>query len=203
MERSRNFKVFGILCLMVSVIAVSFAYSALTHTLKIEATSQTALRRKAEWKIEFEHLSRAIIKGKATEVSKPKITSPTTISGYQVSFQSPGEEVSYTFDVTNKGTLDAVVSSIQITNPHCIGSDIDCRNVLKNIKYSLTYEDGSEIKIGDMLGAKKNNFPGLNSKKLKLSISYSKDALQTEIPMKEVILKNVEAVILFEQSYLG
>lgn len=201
MERSKNFKVFGILCLIVSVIAVSFAYSALTHTLKIEATSKTALMKNAEWNIVFENLSNANIIGAAKEVSKPRIISPTTIGGYEISFRALDEEVYYKFDVTNKGTLDAVVSSIQITTPNCIGSVSDCEMVLKNIKSTLTYADGSEIKVGDILYANKDNYLDINRKELKLKISYLSNGSSNTMPTNGVVLKNIEAVILFKQSY--
>lgn len=201
MERSKNFKVFGILCLIVSVIAVSFAYSALTHTLKIEATSKTALMKNAEWNIVFENLSNANIIGAAKEVSKPRIISPTTIGEYEISFRALDEEVYYKFDVINKGTLDAVVSSIQITTPNCIGSVSDCEMVLKNIKSTLTYADGSEIKVGDILYANKDNYLDINRKELKLKISYLSNGSSNTMPANGVVLKNIEAVILFKQSY--
>lgn len=201
MGKSQEYKVFGILCLLVSIVAVSFAYSALTHTLNIKVSDNNNSNEK--WEIVFDNLSNANTIGSATEVNSPNITAATTLADFETTFYSPGDAISYTFDVENNGTLDAMVSSIQITTPSCIGNDSDCSKALKYVKYTLTYDDGSEITPGDILYSRNNSFFGNSNKKLKLSLAYSKNIDTMDLPKNDVVLKDIEAVILYEQIQVG
>ena len=206
MERSKDYKVFGILCIMVSIIAVSFAYASLTHTLKIKSAVLKASPYQfvdEKWDIVFKNISKAKTTGFAREVVSPSFTSATSVANFEVAFTSPGDSMSYTFDVVNQGTIDAAISAIQSYKPTCVGSDKDCKSAKKYIKYKVTYDDGSDIKIGDILYSPNNEYLGFNSRKIKVTFEYSGDIPKNEIPVKDVLLKGFETVMLFEQSYNG
>ncbi len=202
MEKSKDLKVFGMLCLMVSIVAISFAYASLTHTLDIQLADNDN-GSGAKWEIIFDNISDPKVSGNAKAEGSPYVKSATTIANFETTFYTPGDSISYTFDVENKGTFNAMVSSIQITNPTCIGSDNDCRNVLKYVRYALTYEDGKEIIPGDILYSEKDSILGANNKKLKMSLQYSENISQSELPKNDVLLTNIEAVILYEQVQKG
>lgn len=206
MERSKNLKVFGILCLMVSIVAVSFAYASFTHSLKIRSASPgltPAQLVDEKWNVEFGNLSKPKTVGNARELVAPSFKSATSVANFEVIFTSPGDSISYTFDIENKGTLDAAISSIQNYKPTCVGTTSDCESAKKYIKYNITYDDGSEIKVGDILYSKNNEYLGFTNRRVRVTISYSKDIPKSEIPVKTVTLKNIETVISFEQSYFG
>ncbi len=206
MERSKDYKVFGILCIMVSIIAVSFAYASLTHTLKIKSAVLKASPYQfvdEKWEIVFKNISKAKINGHARELSSPDFNAATSVANFEVVFTSPGDSISYTFDVVNQGTMDAAISDIQNYKPICIGSDRDCKSAKKYIKYKITYDDGSEIKIGDILYSPDNEYLGFNSRKIKMTFEYSKDIPKNEIPIENVTLRGFETIILFEQNYIG
>ena len=206
MERSKNLKVFGILCLMVSIVAVSFSYASLTHTLKIKAATPNltpGMIADEKWDVGLTNLSKPVKKGSAYEVSSPNFKSSNAIANFEVVFVYPGDSITYTFEIANKGTLDAAVSAVQTYKPTCVGSEKDCKSARKYIKYKLTYDDGSEIKVGDIFYSSDNEYLGFTSRKVKFTIEYSKDIPKDEIPTKNVTLKNIETIILFEQSYLG
>jgi len=203
MEKSKNYRLFSILSLAVSIVAVSFAYASLTHTLKIKTADGDSMKGES-WIVEFENLSNATLKGDATEVTKPTIQEySTVIAGYDVVFRTPGDSVSYTFDVFNGGTLNASLSAIELVRPTCIGNSTDCRNILKNIKYTLTYADGSKINVGDILYAKKYEIFGERRQKMKIYIEFSKDADPSELPSHNVILRGFDVILIYNSTDVG
>ena len=202
-EEVRNRKIFGILCLLVALVAVTFAYASLTHTLKVKAMYDDLYGNKygtsqgKYWDIHFENLSKANITGSAEENVAPKIIYPVTIGNYMVTFHTPGDSVTYTFDVVNTGKIDAILSSVNLSTPNCVGNLYDCRNTLKNVNYKITYIDGSELKYGDNLFAKSDDVGKPYRKQMKLVVSYSKDTSVNELPDESVILENLEAILIY------
>lgn len=149
MKRGKNkdWKLAMIALLIVSSVAITIGYASFSQILTIngEATVE-----KSTWKIGFENLSSAILVGTAEEVTHPSISSGgTDIGSYNVNFTTPGDSVSYTFDVVNSGTFDAKLSSITIPVPVCTGSGdnaaADAANVCNHLVYALTYSDGTVI----------------------------------------------------------
>ena len=197
-NEAKNRKIFGILCLAVSLVAVSFAYMTLTHTLKVKASDSNLYNTKY-WDIRFENLKKAVKVGDAIENVAPTIMSDIKIGNYEVTFFTPGDEITYKFDIVNEGRFDAIISSVNLTRPSCRGNSIDCYNILNNIEYTLTYSDGKEIKYGDILYNKFSK-EGSNRKKLKLTLKYSEDTSKDEIPKSYVTLENMEAIIICVQK---
>ena len=194
---SRNRKVFGILCLAVSIVAISFAYASFTHTLKVKAHYGYVGNY---WDIRFTNISKAIKTGSAEERSSAVISNFLKIINYEVVFYTPGDSVSYIIDVENQGKFNAMVSAIALSKPICFGTIRDCNNALKYVKHTLTYEDGSLIKYGDILYAKSNDTNKSYKKKLKLTISYSKEVKQNELTQYQVYLKGLDAMLVFIQK---
>jgi len=210
-KESKNRKLFGILCLAVSLVAVTFAYASFTHTLRIKAMNECDINSDGDkcisgtgyptyWSIVFENLSKAIKTGSTIENVAPTITAPTRIGDYRVTFYTPGDSVTYMFDVVNKGKLDAMLSGTYMVNPICIGDNKDCSNVLKNIKYTLTYEDGTLPKYGDVLYAKSNKGGKTYKKRMKLTLKYADQIPSNELPKKEVMIDNLEAIMFYVQK---
>ena len=208
MDRNiKNRRLFTILSLIVALVAVTFAYASLTHTLKIKAFNECindecyyGTGYPIYWKIQFENLSKVSKTGTAVEHVAPRIMYPTRIGDYKVSLSAPGDSVSYAFDVVNEGKLDAMLSSIYMLHPTCIGNSKDCYNVLKNIEYKLTYEDGSIPKYGDVLYAKNSGDAKPNRKRMKLTLAYSSNIKQSEIPAHEVMVDNLDAIMFYVQK---
>ncbi len=201
----KNRRLFTILSLVVALIAVTFAYASLTHTLKIKAFNECideycayGFGYHVYWNIEFDNLSKAAIVGSAVEDVAPRIMYPTRIGDYRVSLNAPGDSISYSFEVVNKGLLDAMLSSVFMIKPSCIGNNKDCYNVLKNIDYKLTYEDGTIPKYGDVLYAKNKDITKPNRKRMKLTLTYLKDV--DEVPSNEVTIDNLEVVMFYVQK---
>ena len=190
-----NFKVAMISFLIVSSIAITIGYASFSQILSINGEA-TVL--KSSWKINFSNLSSAILTGEATEVTHPSISSDgTDISSYNVTFALPGDSVSYTFDVLNTGTFDAVLSSVNIPVPVCTGNGDnalnDASNVCNHLVYSLTYSDDSVINEGDTLDKD-------TSRSLKLTLTYKDDITANELPNDDVFVSNLGISMYYSQA---
>lgn len=197
MQRGKNkdWKLAMIALLIVSSVAITIGYASFSQILTIngEATVE-----KSTWKIGFENLSSAILVGTAEEVTHPSISSGgTDIGSYNVNFTTPGDSVSYTFDVVNSGTFDAKLSSITIPVPVCTGSGdnaaADAANVCNHLVYALTYSDGTVINENDTLNKQ-------TSRSLKLTLIYKDDITASELPNNDVSISNLSISMYYSQS---
>lgn len=197
MQRGKNkdWKLAMIALLIVSSVAITIGYASFSQILTIngEATVE-----KSTWKIGFENLSSAILVGTAEEVTHPSISSGgTDIGSYNVNFTTPGDSVSYTFDVVNSGTFDAKLSSITIPVPVCTGSGdnaaADAANVCNHLVYTLTYSDGTVINENDTLNKQA-------SRSLKLTLIYKDDITASELPNNDVSISNLSISMYYSQS---
>ena len=197
MQRGKNkdWKLAMIALLIVSSVAITIGYASFSQILTIngEATVE-----KSTWKIGFENLSSAILVGTAEEVTHPFISSGgTDIGSYNVNFTTPGDSVSYTFDVVNSGTFDAKLSSITIPVPVCTGSGdnaaADAANVCNHLVYTLTYSDGTVINENDTLNKQ-------TSRSLKLTLIYKDDITASELPNNDVSISNLSISMYYSQS---
>lgn len=174
--------------LLVSIIGISFAM--VTTSLDIKGKMKMA---SANWNVHFENLQQAKLSGTAIEMDKPSIIDDSTsIVNVNVKLQQPSDSVSYSFDVVNDGGLDAELSSYQIADPVCIGKGEkaleDAKTVCENIKYELTYEDGSKMNVGDALKTSQK-------KTLKLKLSF----IGTQLPLNEVDVSNLSIALSYSQ----
>ncbi len=197
MQRGKNkdWKLAMIALLIVSSVAITIGYASFSQILTIngEATVE-----KSTWKIGFENLSSAILVGTAEEVTHPSISSGgTDIGSYNVNFTTPGDSVSYTFDVVNSGTFDAKLSSITIPVPVCTGSGdnaaADAANVCNHLVYTLAYSDGTVINENDTLNKQ-------TSRSLKLTLIYKDDITASELPNNDVSISNLSISMYYSQS---
>lgn len=190
MKTDRKVKYVVIMALIVAVLGISVAFAAMNQTLSINGAANF---NPASWNVRFSNLSQPTILGNARVSSQPVLTD-TKIGDFVVDLSSPNDLVSYTFDVKNDGSMDAVLSTFTINDPVCVGSsDVtgvnDSNIVCSNISYTLTYEDGSIINTGDSL-------PSGSSKKLKLTLSYN----GTTLPSASVNIKGLDISFIYTQS---
>ena len=97
----------GILCALVCVMAVG--YALLAQELNITGTSSID----STWKVEITNIIEKDIIGDATSKETPSYTSTT--ANFSVGLIQPGDSITYDIEVTNSGTLDAVLESINVS----------------------------------------------------------------------------------------
>ena len=133
MRNSKNI-VFGMLALVVSVVAIGLAYAGFTGTLNINGTGNVV---SSKWDIYFANLSNAATTGTANVVTPATISPKTKIGDYYVELATPGDSVTYTFDVVNDGSFDAVLTTLTKSAPTCSGGAIICNYLSYTLKYVI------------------------------------------------------------------
>lgn len=147
----------AIVAICIAVVGLSIGYAALQQTLTINTT---ATAKAQTWSVKFTNLATPTLTGKASVKTAAALNSASTEITIDVDLKEPGDTVTYTFDVTNAGTINAKLSAI----PTISGTGITGENV--PLTYALTYADGTEIKANDTLDASA-------TKNLKLVVTYN------------------------------
>lgn len=206
MEKDRKAKVLAIVAVCISVISLTVGFASLSQTLNIGGTAKV---EKASWDIHFANLSAVDKGGTATVANAPTLES-TSISDFQATLKSPGDYVSYTFDVVNDGTIDAEITTLPVPNPTCIGTatddtvaQADAKKVCDNIIYTLTYADANNtaLALKDSLPKKSSEEGNTdNTKKLKLTIKYNANTLSTDLPTNDVNISDLDLSIIYTQK---
>ena len=192
MNRNKNI-VFGMLALVVSVVAIGLAYAGFTQTLNINGTGNVV---SSKWDIYFANLSNAATTGTANVVTPATISPKTKIGDYYVELASPGDSVTYTFDVVNDGNFDAVLTTLTKSNPNCTPSATLCNY----LKYTLVYDDGNDrtVKENDPL------FKG-ETKRMRLRLTLDPNTPASALSSTELSVSGLGITMLFIQasSYNG
>ena len=194
-RKSINYKIALIVALIVSTVAITIGYASFSGALKINGDATV---NHSSWIIKFTNLAEANLLGTAEEVNPPEISeNGTTLSGYNVKFTTPGDSVSYTFDVANEGTFKAKITSLDISTPICTGNGEnaanDAANVCNHLLYTLTYSDGTSLSVGDILNSE-------TSKSLILTLTYKDDITAEELPNNDVAVSNLSLTINYGQT---
>ncbi len=195
MRSDRNLKVLAVIAITLAVGALSVGFAAFSRTLNI--SNVTATVQSASWDISFTNLDTVATTGTAT-ANNPTFTSgATSISDIAIGLTTPGDSVTYTFDVENAGDFDATAQTITLGTPVCaVAGDtthVDAVNVCSNLTYSLTYADDSEISAE----------ASLNSgvvKTLKLTLVYNADTTADELPENTVNITGLDSSIIYVQN---
>lgn len=160
MEKERGAKVIAIVALLIAVVGLTVGYAAYSSTLTINGTATVD---PASWKVNFGYKDGTTSltgtkTGHATETTAPTLAD-TTISGFDVTLKAPGDSVTYNFLIKNSGTLNAELASFTMGTLTCAPnassniSQEDATELCGELKYTLTYADGSTITTGTTLDA--------------------------------------------------
>lgn len=173
-RRSINILVLG--ALVLGAVAITVAFAAIQTTLQIQGT---ATMNTATWDVKFQNLSAPTLTGAASVGTAPTLAS-TLIGTYAVVVTKPGDSITYTFDVTNTGSLDAIIGTYtKAATPTCTGvsateAAADAALVCAGLTYTLKYTSGgANVALNDTLAAGQ-------TKNLTLKLSYDGASLPTD-----------------------
>ena len=184
--------VFVALALVLSVVGISVGFAAMSTQLTINGTAEVT---PATWKIKFENVTNITPTGGASVTTAPAVSSDTHIGNYAVALTMPGDQITYDFDVTNAGDIDAELTTYTFATPTVTGTGAtatdDATLVTNNLVYTLTYKDGTAISVGDKLakGA---------TKTLTMTIGYS--ATAEAIPTNKVNITGMDVTFVYSQD---
>ena len=166
MEKERRTKALVIVVLLVVIAGLTVAFAALSTTLNINGT---AYLDAAKWGIRFENLSSPTKIGSATTTGTAKIeeTKAAEITDMNVSLSTPGDKVTYTVDLVNKGTINAKIDNIEKT--------VLTSEQQKYLIFKVTDKDGREVSEGNILSAGE-------TRNLTITIEFIKDLTKGDLP---------------------
>ena len=104
--KQKNQRTLAIFALAIAIVATTIAYAALSTTLNI---SGTVTKKGGSWNIYFTNPSSASIEGSAKAST---ITLASTQVSFNVELYKPNDSVTYTVDIKNGGTIDAILDSV-------------------------------------------------------------------------------------------
>lgn len=99
----------GTLLILICIMAVG--YALLAQRLQIEGT----IAVESTWKVEITNITEKTKTIGASSKTNPSYTATTAT--FNSGLTSPGDYIIYEIEVTNKGTLDAILDSISTSNP--------------------------------------------------------------------------------------
>lgn len=165
-KKGKSYWLIFLLCVVLgSLMFVTVSYTVGSTVLKIVGFNTTQV---VSWDIRINNISTSTVgraKFKEGEVSN------TMIKDYSVNFSVPGDTFTMTFDIVNKGTLNARLDHFSMGKLNCTYKDgRDASDYCKNIYYVVEYANGNNIQVGDALDAGQN-------RKVKVTLKYYEDAL--------------------------
>ena len=166
MEKERRTKALVVVVLLIVVAGLTVAFAALSATLNINGT---AYLDAAKWGIRFENLSSPTKIGSATTTGTAKIeeTKAAEITGINVSLSTPGDKVTYTVDLVNKGTINAKIDKIEKT--------VLTQEQQRYVTFKVTDKNGKEISQDDILSAGE-------TRNLTITIEFIKNLTKEDLP---------------------
>lgn len=170
-SKSKNYIVFGVLALMVSIVAISLAYAGFSRTLNINGSGTV---KNISWDVHFSSLTTSTT-GTARITTAPTIkNNATTIGDYVVAFYTPGDSVTLNFDVVNLGDFNARLTGLTKGNPSCSGGT-NASTVCNNLEYKL-YDSSTNTEIAANDGVTLTYKTGVRHLKLVLTFKASNNA---------------------------
>ena len=202
MEKNRGVKVVAVIALIVAVVGLTIAYASLSVTLNITGSAKVT---PANWDVEFENPAvdeESKIGG--ADGTAPTLEGKTTLKDSQITLTKPGDSITFTFDVVNKGDIKAKLSTLTMPEVSALtyeGTALEAQKttdentVKENIEYKLTDESGSEITDGGTLVLDTDSN---QRKKMKLTMTYKSTA--QSIPSAAVNISGLDISMIFEQA---
>lgn len=105
--RQRNYIILG-LCSILLIMAAG--YAAFRTQLNIKGTSNIT----SEWEVLITNIQSQVINGTPTDAETPNHTETT--ANFSTNLYSPGDKMRYTVTVENRGSIDAVLKTIEKTD---------------------------------------------------------------------------------------
>lgn len=137
-----------IITFLIAIVCImAITYAAFSTTLNINGTANID----SNWDIKITDVTTKNIIGEATKAFEPVVSD--TSATFKTNLTSPGDSMTYTVTVTNEGTIDAKVGSIEMTesqNPAIVfsTSGINENDLLKageSQKYDVTIAYNSNV----------------------------------------------------------
>ena len=131
-----------IIILMIMVVGMTIAYSALSQYLKINGTSNITSDFNIQiTNIEFNEESSS----NATDVETSGVG--TTTASFKTNLEKPGSYAVYDVTVENKGNLDAYLNKLTLNQPSAVSINLSTTAIEENSKLAVSSPLTFQVKI--------------------------------------------------------
>ena len=176
-EKSKNI-LLGVL--IVGLVSMTVAYAALSTTLTISGTASIPATK---WDIEITDWTDTTpgtgTTGKTNTATHPAATtSSTAITNLAVTLNQPGDTATYTFNITNKGTIAAKLASKAVGCKASSASDAQTVDCPEALNYTISCSSGAQSQNQTIAAAASDTAAGWTKVPCTLTVSYP-DATNT------------------------
>ena len=214
-KNNKGIKIVGGSLLTLAIVALlSITYANYTATLKI---SGAGTLKSAKWDISFSDQAVKTEKHSAESgyesdvVEGTASADGTTLSITNAALKRPGDNITYEFEVENKGDFDAILSAANTTlNCQTEGEDNQTEECKKHIKVSLLDSTGTSLAESDGTTSYSKSddvkhkllHTSSTKEKFKLKIEYKKDSDSTgaTLPTKDIKISEFGATLTYVQA---
>ena len=177
-EKDKQGKMIIAILLLIAIIGVG--YATLGANLKINGVANIP---SAQWNVHFVQNSITPTTGSvaidtANNEKAATVDSATEVS-YKVKLALPGDFYEFTVDVTNEGSIDAMIDSVSSKIKIGTGEEEEITTSPSNLPtyldYSVAYVDGKSITAKQKLDAG-------DTETIKVRLSYKTDITSTDLP---------------------
>ena len=176
--KQNNAQVYLLLIFSLALL-IGVGYAALSATLNING--QTTIN-KASWDVHMEDIN--VTSGSVTATTAPTLDTAKTTVNFSVKLTNPGDFYEFTVKEVNKGTIDAMVSTI---------SKIGLTTVqAKYLDYIVTYSDGTAVSEKQLLAANQKET-------IKVRVAFKKDLTASDLPTVDTTL-NLNLSLAYQQA---
>ena len=179
MKMKKNKTQVYLLLIFSLALLIGIGYAALSATLNING--QTTIN-KASWDVHMEDIN--VTSGSVTATTIPTLDTAKTTVNFSVKLTNPGDFYEFTVKEVNKGTIDAMVSTISKTGLTTTQA--------KYLDYTVTYSDGTAL-------AEKQLLKSNQSETLKIRVAFKKDITAADLPTVDTTL-NLNLSLSYQQA---
>ena len=163
MNKWENRKNIYITIAIVTLVLIGIGYAVLTNNLSIQGNTNV---KKNTWDVHFENLK--VISSNINQTDRSaNITNDTKVN-YTAGLRKPGDYLEFTVDVVNKGSFDAMISSVTNTG---IPS-----NLQNYVTYSATYDSGVALNNKQILNKE------TGKEKIRVRVAVKNDVSISDLP---------------------
>ena len=170
----KNKKKIMIAILSVLVCVMAVGYALLAQELTINGTASID----STWRVEITNIQSKDVVGDAINKVDPSYTATT--ANFSVGLTQPGDSITYDITVTNKGTLDAVVESINVNkgdNPAIVYTTSGLERGDKILKNNGT----NTLTIKVDYDSSVTSQPASTTNDITVTINYQQDLRQVQV----------------------
>ena len=179
MKIKKNKTQIYLLLIFAVALLIGVGYAALSATLNING--QTTIN-KASWDIHMEDIN--VTSGSVTATTVPTLDASKTTVNFSVKLTNPGDFYEFTVKEVNKGTIDAMISTISKTGLTTTQA--------KYLDYTVTYDSGLTLAKNQILKSGKSEY-------LRVKVAFKKDVTASDLPTSDATL-NLNFSLAYQQA---